>query len=376
MLNGVSVARRNSRKSTLAHDLRQAQLAGLGAQGRADLLIERGRHAHRGRERVEHAPHGVEIVREAVAGHRLNQHQRSVGLQRLAGVRRRTGRVAHVVQRIEHRDEVEVLAREVLGARGLEAHVGQVLGVLLGVRDRRTMEVDSDELRLRERRRHDDGRGAVAAADVGDLRSALQLLHHAVQSRQPSGEEVRPIARPEEALDAAEQAVATIAPADAFAGAEGLLETRLVGEHRRERVEAAGHVHHAGIVREYRRLLGRQREGLFARVVGDEAGSGLRRQPLPHQALVGAGPGRQLVGGHRAPIGHRAIEAQPVAGEDQGGIGCSAKFVNKCSEQGLELFHIQSHGSIPSCVSRASPDAMGREHRDGVWGRSEAKWPE
>ena len=100
-------------------------------------------------------------------------------------MRRRADRIAHVVQRIEHGDEVEADARVVLGARRLEAHVAEALGVLPRLGDRGVVEVDADELRVREGLGHDQGRGAVAAADVGHLGAALELVHHAVERRQP-----------------------------------------------------------------------------------------------------------------------------------------------------------------------------------------------
>ena len=53
------------------------------------------------------------------------------------------------------------------------------------MRDRCVVEVDADELRVRERLRHQHRRSAVAAADVGDLGAALELGDDAVERRQP-----------------------------------------------------------------------------------------------------------------------------------------------------------------------------------------------
>ena len=61
-------------------------------------------------------------------------------------MRRRADRIAHVVQGIEHGDEIEADARVVLRTRGLEAHVAEALGVLPRIRDRGVVEVDADEL--------------------------------------------------------------------------------------------------------------------------------------------------------------------------------------------------------------------------------------
>src|SRR5688572_13983957 len=146
------------------------------------------------------------------------------------------------MQRVEHRDQVEVHSRKILSACGFEPDVAQSLRMLLCPCDRRLVEVDAYEFGLRERLGHDQGRCAMATADVGDSGAALELLHHAIECRQPCGDQVRAIARPEEALDAAEQAVATVAPAETFAGAEGLLKPRLVSKDRCERMEATGHI--------------------------------------------------------------------------------------------------------------------------------------
>ena len=154
--------------------------------------------------------------------------------------------------------------------------------------------------RLRERLGHDQRRCAVAAADVGHLGAALELVDHAVERRQPLAQQVRLVAGPEEPLDAAEQAVAVLAPADALAGLEGLGQLRLVGEHGGQRIEAARHVDGAVLVGEHGGLLGRQRERAGRRVVGDEAGRRLRGQPLAHVALVRAGLGGELGRGELA----------------------------------------------------------------------------
>ena len=62
-------------------------------------------------------------------------------------------------------------------SRGALARGGDRVGVV----------VDPDEARGRERLRHQDRRGAVAAADVGDERAGLELLDDAVERRQPLG---------------------------------------------------------------------------------------------------------------------------------------------------------------------------------------------
>ena len=223
MLNGVSAARRTREKPPSRITSAKPLFAGLRAERRADFLVQRGRHADTGREGVEDAPDRVEIVGQAVAGHRLDQHQRAVGLQRLARMRGRADRIAHVVQGVEHGDEIEADAREVLRARRLEADIAEALR-------RASWHARSRRRGSRSRRTASSGtpcammqrRCAMTAADVGHLGAALELADHAVERRQPLGHQMRLVAGAEEALDAAEQAVAVIAPADALAGLEGL----------------------------------------------------------------------------------------------------------------------------------------------------------
>src|SRR5690606_10207463 len=116
----------------------------------------------------------------------------------------------------------------------LEANVGKSTNVAPGKRDGRLMEIVANELGIREGLRHNQRRSAVTATDVCHFGTAFKLCDHAFQRRQPLTDEVPLVARPEEALDAAEEAIAPVTPAQPRAGLEGLRELRLVGEDRRE----------------------------------------------------------------------------------------------------------------------------------------------
>src|SRR5204862_8240382 len=92
--------------------------------------------------------------------------------------------IAHIVQTVEERYEIQPGRGEILGRADLEHDVvGDAMrgGVRVRRVDRRGMEIVSDELRVRERLRHRDGRPAVAASDIGDLGAAWQLLDDAVE---------------------------------------------------------------------------------------------------------------------------------------------------------------------------------------------------
>src|SRR5712691_13404775 len=113
----------HAREAALENDLAQSGLAGLRAERGADLLRQRRWHANHGRCRVVQTPHRIEILVETIAGHRLADHPGSVVLQGLAYVGGGARGVTHVVQAIEARHEIEVLAGIILGEAHLEARV-------------------------------------------------------------------------------------------------------------------------------------------------------------------------------------------------------------------------------------------------------------
>ena len=115
----------------------------------------------------------------------------------------------------------------------------------------------------------------MAAADVGDERAAFELRLDSLERRNPRRDQVRGVARAEEALGATEQVVVVLVPADARAAAESLGDLRLILRQRGGNVERSGHERWAALLRERKRLLGRKRETLAVRIVGDIATGGL-----------------------------------------------------------------------------------------------------
>ena len=208
------------------------------------------------------------------------------------------------------------------------------------------MVVGADERRLRERLRHQDRRRAVAAADVGDARAALELGDDAVERRQPRADEVRVVAGPEEALAAVVDVVHVLVPADAVAAAHRLLDPRRV-DHRAERdLEEAGQVRRAVLVGQRDRLLGRERVAPALRVVLDVAARRLRVQPLAHVALGRAGARGQVGGRERAGAGERAVEAELVAHHDERGVQRRADLVDCLEHELLQLLHVERRGGL------------------------------
>ena len=102
-------------------DLAEPRLAGLRAERRSGLLRERGRHANHRGGRVVQAADRVEVVLQPVAPS-APRSSRFRPASALAHMRRRTGRVAHVMQTIEEGDEV-VAARKGLRRADLEADI-------------------------------------------------------------------------------------------------------------------------------------------------------------------------------------------------------------------------------------------------------------
>ena len=97
-------------------------------------------------------------------------------------------RIAHVVEAVEHGDQVELAFVDLLGGDRLEADpVAEPVGLGMGVRllDRGGVEVVADEAAGGESLGHEKGGEAYAATDVRDLGSRLQARQHPVERGQP-----------------------------------------------------------------------------------------------------------------------------------------------------------------------------------------------
>ncbi len=249
-------------------------------------------------------------------------------------------RVAHVVQAVEYAHEVVVLARVVLGRGDLEGDAisdARVLCRFACALDRGVVVVESEEPRVRERFGHDDRRRAVPAADVGDLRAALQLLLDSVQGRNPLGDEVRAVAGPEESLGATEQAMVVLVPTHPLAAAKRLDDLLFVGIQRCDRVIHAEDVERAVFVRQRKRVLVRQRVAVALRVVGDIATRGLVSQPLTDVALSRARALRDFLRGQRPRMSHRFIEAELLADQHQRPADDRAHVRHSLPHEGFQL---------------------------------------
>ncbi len=179
LLNGVDAASRKPRKPAATVTSRIRAGPAWVPSAAPDRLRQRCRGAQQGREAVVGAPHRVEVVLDVVARGRLDEQPDPVGGEGLVHPLRRAHRVAHVVQGVEGGHQVVAGAAE-RGCRGhLELdpvlHPGRG-GPLDGGADRGRVVVGADEARGREGLGHEHGRGAVAAADVGDGRTRGELV--------------------------------------------------------------------------------------------------------------------------------------------------------------------------------------------------------
>ena len=119
----------------------------LSPEGRSDRLVERGRDANHGGGGVVHPAHRIEIVLQSIARRRFDDHPASVGLQRLTHMARRADRIAHVMQAVEERDKVQILAWKIARHGDFELRV-RGCSVLLSM-DPRLLHRGRDESRIR-----------------------------------------------------------------------------------------------------------------------------------------------------------------------------------------------------------------------------------
>ncbi|MNT66701.1 hypothetical protein D3C72_2047840 [compost metagenome] len=138
----------------------------------------------------------------------------------------------------------------------------------------------------------------MAAAHVRHRCARLEPRLHAVQRGNPFRNQVRRVARPEEALGAVEQRGIVLVPAQPAAVAENIDHLRDGAELRHRDLERARDECEAALLRQRIGLLFVQVELPGGRVIVDVAAGRLCRQPFAQVAHVGMGLCRQHFGGH------------------------------------------------------------------------------
>ncbi len=347
-LNGVSAARRKRVNPALRNTSVRRFSPACAPSTSCAAFGDRVRAADRGRGRVVQPRDRRDVVLDAIVRERLDQHDRAVGREHLGGVARRGDRVAHVVQAVEEADESVVAPRIVGRTRGGKVRArghARLLGVRARRRDRFGVHVEAAEARVRKGLGHLHGRVAVAATDVGHRDAGAQLLDHAVERRQPLGQQAGAVGVAIERRHAAEQAAVVVAPGHALAAAERLERLVLVEPHRGRRVPGVRDVQRAVLVGQHQRLLRRQFVGVADRVVRDVAARRLRVEPLAHVARRAAGARSELVGAQRSGAGHGLVQAELGAEADHHAAVAGGEVADGAHDEGVELGSID-HGCI------------------------------
>src|ERR1700730_11726285 len=133
-------------------------------------------------------------------------------------------RITHVMQTIEHGNQVVVFAWKGFGLRDtkVEANLKTFFsGGCASTLDGFVVVVIAKELRFWERFSHEHGGRTLAAPNIGDTRAGLELSLYAVQGRNPRTDKVCCIAWPEEFLAAMKHIFIMFIPTHAGAGWEG-----------------------------------------------------------------------------------------------------------------------------------------------------------
>ena len=178
-------------KPPAVDDVADARLAGLRAEREPDLLRQRRGRAEQRREPVVRAADRVEVVLDAVAGRRLDDHPRAVGGERLAHVARgaRRDRPCRAGSRTSSRGRSRSPLERPRPARPrsvTRSSTPASRGALARGLDRARVVVGADERRVRERLRHQDRRrrrGRSRRRRPSRPRSSF--VDHAVERGQP-----------------------------------------------------------------------------------------------------------------------------------------------------------------------------------------------
>ena len=196
----------------------------------------------------------------------------------------------------------------------------------------------------------------MATAHVGDAGAPLELLLHALESRNPAAHEVHAVARPEEALGAAEQPAVVLVPAHPLAASECLEDLLFVGEQGGDQVVCAQDVEGAVFVGQRQRLLVGQRVAVAGRVVGDVSAGGLVAKPLAHVALGRPRTLGHLLASSAAPRPAMALYSpsfSPIM--NSGALDNRAHIHDRLPHESFKLAFVnlrRAHRGLPAPVAR------------------------
>ena len=260
-------------------------------------------------------------------------------------------RVAHVVQAIEHGDQVESGFGDGFRRHGLEADtVAQLMLVRVLARsfDRRLVEIEADKAALGIGLGHQQRRKADAAANIGHLRARLQPILDAVERRDPRLNDIVHIARTEERAGRAEQTAGMIAPPYARAIAEALLDLVLGLDRRGGEFERPGEIDRAVAIDEHHPLFGVEAEAAARRVIIDIAVRGLGQRPFADIAFVQPARAARQLGGFGRPLAKRVEQAEAQADTHRRHAQRAAEIAEHLADERMKFFLVDRlHVTVP-----------------------------
>ena len=260
------------------------------------------------------------FVGAVVERHRLDEQHGAAGREVLTRVPGDAHRVAHVVQAVEEADEVVASPRtpsRSATSNSVLPSTPASFARCLARLDRRRVEVEPVDRRVRVGLGHHHDRRTVPATDVGDARASSSRsstpssagIHVDVRNARYPGRKNHSVPRNRHWWWSPQ----LNPPSPRNASASRLA----VDHHRHERVHAARHERRRRLVGEHHRDLVGHRVGVGAGVVRDDPGRGLAVEPLAREPRVAAGrcrPRRRRVRAARA--GERPVVPELVAQPD------------------------------------------------------------
>ena len=147
----------------------------------------------------------------------------------------------------------------------------------------------------------------MATSDVRYTGARAQPLDDAIESRQPLGDEVGSITRPEEHFGAAKEPLIVLVPAESLTRAKRLEDALFVEPKRGSHLEGGSHVDGAVLDGVDHGLRSGKGVAVAVRLVAHVAARGLVVEPFAHIALANTRCLGELFGGADAPISAMAL---------------------------------------------------------------------
>src|SRR5579862_434279 len=185
-----------------------------------------------------------------------------------------TDRVTHIVQTIEHGDQIVVFSWKCFGLGDAKVELNlETLssGRRAGPLDGFVVIVEAKELRFWEGFSHQHGGRTLAAPNIGDARAGFELSLDAVQRRNPRTDKVCCITWPEKFIAAMKHIFIMLIPTHACAGSESFGNPGNCGQRAEGQLEGARKISWTVFVRQRKCLFFAQTELASLLAIGDIA---------------------------------------------------------------------------------------------------------